>query len=122
MSIDQAKEMLLQSIESEMKGEAGRRLHEWEIKIKAEADIRSQEILAQTIQRSASEIVSETTATSVPIPSDEMKGRLIGREGRNIRAFGTGYPGVDLIVDDTPKAVTLSSFGPGAPRKLPASR
>jgi ribonuclease Y len=111
MSIDQAKEMLLQSIESEMKGEAGRRLHEWEIKIKAEADLRSQEILAQTIQRSASEIVSETTATSVPIPSDEMKGRLIGREGRNIRALEQAT-GVDLIVDDTPEAVTLSSFDP----------
>jgi len=95
MYIEQAKDMLLQSIESEMKGEAARRLHEWEIKIKAEADLRSQEILAQTIQRSASEIVSETTATSVPIPSDEMKGRLIGREGRNIRALeqATGVVG-----------------------------
>ena len=91
MSIEQAKDMLLQSIESEMKGEASRRLHEWEIKIKEEADLKSQEILAQTIQRSASEIVSETTATSVPIPSDEMKGRLIGREGRNIQSTGTGY-------------------------------
>ena len=111
MSIEQAKDMLLQSIESEMKGEAARRLHEWEIKIKAEADLRSQEILAQTIQRSASEIVSETTATSVPIPSDEMKGRLIGREGRNIRALEQAT-GVDLIVDDTPEAVTLSSFDP----------
>ena len=111
MSVEQAKDMLLQSIESEMKGEASRRLHEWEIKIKAEADLKSQEILAQTIQRSASEIVSETTATSVPIPSDEMKGRLIGREGRNIRALEQAT-GVDLIVDDTPEAVTLSSFDP----------
>ena len=118
MSIDQAKEMLLQSIESEMKGEASRRLHEWEIKIKAEADLRSQEILAQTIQRSASEIVSETTATSVPIPSDEMKGRLIGREGRNIRALEQAT-GVDLIVDDTPEAVTLIQLRPGAPRSRP---
>ena len=111
MSTEQAKEILLQSVESEMKGEAARRLHEWEIKIKEEADLRSQEILAQTIQRSASEIVSETTATSVPIPSDEMKGRLIGREGRNIRALEQAT-GVDLIVDDTPEAVTLSSFDP----------
>ena len=111
MSSEQAKEMLLQSVESEMKQEASRRLHEWEIKIKEEADIKSQEILAQTIQRSASEIVSETTATSVPLPSDEMKGRLIGREGRNIRALEQAT-GVDLIVDDTPEAVTLSSFDP----------
>ena len=111
MSTEQAKEILLQSVESEMKDEAARRLHEWEIKIKEEADLRSQEILAQTIQRSASEIVSETTATSVPIPSDEMKGRLIGREGRNIRALEQAT-GVDLIVDDTPEAVTLSSFDP----------
>ncbi|MDD5289390.1 MAG: Rnase Y domain-containing protein, partial [Dehalococcoidales bacterium] len=111
MSTEQAKEMLLQSVESEMKEEASRRLHEWELKIKAEADIKSQEILAQTIQRSASEIVSETTATSVPLPSDEMKGRLIGREGRNIRALEQAT-GVDLIVDDTPEAVTLSSFDP----------
>lgn len=111
MSSDQAKEMLLQSVESEMREEASRRLHEWEIKIKEEADVKSQEILAQAIQRSASEIVSETTAISVPLPSDEMKGRLIGREGRNIRALEQAT-GVDLIVDDTPEAVTLSSFDP----------
>ncbi len=111
MSTEQAKEILLQSVESEMKAEASRRLHEWEIKLKEEADVRSQQILAQAIQRSASEIVSETTATSVPIPSDEMKGRLIGREGRNIRALEQAT-GVDLIVDDTPEAVTLSSFDP----------
>jgi ribonuclease Y len=111
MSSDQAKEILLQSVESEMREEASRRLHEWEIKLKEEADVKSQEILAQAIQRSASEIVSETTAISVPLPSDEMKGRLIGREGRNIRALEQAT-GVDLIVDDTPEAVTLSSFDP----------
>ncbi|MBN1644324.1 MAG: ribonuclease Y, partial [Dehalococcoidales bacterium] len=111
MSSEQAKEMLLQSAETEMKEEASRRLHEWEKKLKEEADVKSQEILAQVIQRSASEIVSETTATSVPLPSDEMKGRLIGREGRNIRALEQAT-GVDLIVDDTPEAVTLSSFDP----------
>jgi ribonuclease Y len=111
MSVNEAKEVLLQRMESEIKEEATRRMREWEVKIKEEADIRAQDILAQTIQRSASDIVSETTVVSVPLPSDEMKGRLIGREGRNIRALEQAT-GVDLIVDDTPEAVTLSSFDP----------
>jgi len=111
MSSAEAKDALLERIEVEMEEEASRRLREWEIKLKAEADLRAQEVLAQTIQRSASEVVSETTVVSVPLPSDEMKGRLIGREGRNIRALEQAT-GVDLIVDDTPEAVTLSSFDP----------
>ncbi|HEY33444.1 MAG TPA: ribonuclease Y [Dehalococcoidia bacterium] len=111
MSSAEAKDILLERMESEMNEEASRRLREWETKLKAEADIKAQEILTQTIQRSASEVVSETTAVSVPLPSDEMKGRLIGREGRNIRALEQAT-GVDLIVDDTPEAVTLSSFDP----------
>ena len=111
MSTNDAKEVLLQRMESEIKEEAARRMREWEVKLKEEADIRAQDILAQTIQRSASDIVSETTVVSVPLPSDEMKGRLIGREGRNIRALEQAT-GVDLIVDDTPEAVTLSSFDP----------
>ncbi len=111
MSSAEAKEMLVERMEGEMRGEASRRLHEWETKLKAEADVRSQEILSQTIQRSASEIVASTTIVSVPLPSDEMKGRLIGREGRNIRALEQAT-GVDLIVDDTPETVTLSSFDP----------
>jgi ribonuclease Y len=111
MSKNDATEVLLQRMESETKEEAARRLREWEVKLKEEADVRSRDILAQVIQRSASEIVSEMTVVSVPLPSDEMKGRLIGREGRNIRALEQAT-GVDLIVDDTPEAVTLSSFDP----------
>jgi len=111
MSSTEAKQMLLETMEVEMREEASRRLREWEAKLKEEADERAQNILSQAIQRSASEIVSETTVSSVPLPSDEMKGRLIGREGRNIRALEQAT-GVDLIIDDTPEAVTLSSFDP----------
>jgi len=95
----------------EMEQETSRRLREWEAKLKEEANERAQEILSQAIQRSASEIVTESTVAAVPLPSDEMKGRLIGREGRNIRALEQAT-GVDLIIDDTPEAVTVSSFDP----------
>ncbi|MDP2919279.1 MAG: ribonuclease Y [Dehalococcoidia bacterium] len=111
MSTEEAKQVLLQRMEAETKEEAARRMREWETKLKEEADVKAQEVLMQTIQRSASDVVSESTVTSVPLPSDEMKGRLIGREGRNIRALEQAT-GVDLIVDDTPEAVTLSSFDP----------
>ena len=111
MSSAEAKQALLENMEIEMQGEASRRLREWEAKVKEEADRKAQEILSQAIQRCASEVVSETTVASVPLPSDEMKGRLIGREGRNIRALEQAT-GVDLIIDDTPEAVTLSSFDP----------
>jgi len=111
MSTEEAKQNLLDAVESELQDEHSRRIREWETKLKEEADKKSQEILAIAIQRSASEVVSETTVSTVPLPSDEMKGRLIGREGRNIRALEQAT-GVDLIVDDTPEAVTLSSFDP----------
>ncbi len=107
----EAKQALLDMVETEIRNDVSRRLREWEGKLKEEADKKAQEILSQAIQRSASEVVSETTVVSVPIPSDEMKGRLIGREGRNIRALEQAT-GVDLIIDDTPEAVTLSSFDP----------
>jgi len=111
MSSNEAKQNLLDAMEVEMQQEASRRLHQWEAKLKEEANEKAQEILAPVIARSASEVVAETTVSVVPIPSDEMKGRLIGREGRNIRALEQAT-GVDLIIDDTPEAVTLSSFDP----------
>ena len=111
MSSDEARKSLLEMMEIEIKAEASRRLREWEIKVKEEADEKARDILVQSIQRSASEIVSETTVSVVPLPSDDMKGRLIGREGRNIRALEQAT-GVDLIIDDTPEAVTLSGFDP----------
>ena len=111
MSSAEAKKELLEKMELEIKDEASRRLRDWENKLREESDRKAQDILAQAIQRSASEIVSEISVVSVPIPSDEMKGRLIGREGRNIRVLEQ-VTGVDLIIDDTPEAVTLSSFDP----------
>jgi len=111
MSTQEAKQALLDAMEVELSHEASRRLHQWENKLKDEANLKAQEILAVAIQRSASEIVAETTVSVVPIPNDEMKGRLIGREGRNIRALEQAT-GVDLIIDDTPEAVTISSFDP----------
>ncbi len=111
MSSSDAKNLLLENMEAEMKEETARRIREWESNLRMQVNEKAQEILSQAIQRSASEIVSETTVSVVPIPNDEMKGRLIGREGRNIRALEQAT-GVDLIIDDTPEAVTLSSFDP----------
>jgi len=111
MSSAEAKQQLMDAMEVEIQQETSRRLREWEIKLKEEADRKSHEILSQAIQRSASDVVAETTVAAVALPSDEMKGRLIGREGRNIRALEQAT-GVDLIIDDTPEAVTLSSFDP----------
>jgi len=111
MSSAEAKQALIDSMEVEIQEEASRRLRQWEAKIREEANEKARDILSQAIQRSASEVVSETTVAVVPLPNDEMKGRLIGREGRNIRALEQAT-GVDLIVDDTPEAVTLSSFDP----------
>ncbi len=111
MSSSEAKQLLLESVEGEVKQEASRRVREWEAGIKADAEARGREILAMAIQRLASDVVTETTVSVVHLPTDEMKGRLIGREGRNIRALEQAT-GVDLIIDDTPEAVTLSAFDP----------
>ncbi len=111
MSSAEARQQLIDAMQVEMEQETSRRLREWEVKLKEESNEKAQEILSQAIQRSASEIVTESTVSVVPLPSDEMKGRLIGREGRNIRALEQAT-GVDLIIDDTPEAVTLSSFDP----------
>ena len=102
---------MLRAVEEEIREEASRRVREWESRIKGEIDDKAREILSTTIQRCATDVVSETTVSVVPLPSDDMKGRLIGREGRNIRALEQAT-GVDLIIDDTPEAVTISSFDP----------
>ena len=111
MSSDEAKNILLDAMTIELRDETSRRIRAWEAELKETESKKTQEILSQAIQRCASDIVAETTVSSVSLPSDEMKGRLIGREGRNIRALEQAT-GVDLIIDDTPEAVTLSSFDP----------
>jgi ribonuclease Y len=110
-SSEEAKELLFQTLKQEVEEDASQKVRVWEAQIKEEADERVREILATAIQRCATDVVSETTISAVPLPSDEMKGRLIGREGRNIRALEQAT-GVDLIIDDTPEAVTISSFDP----------
>ena len=107
----EAKTLLLQELKQEVEEEVSRQVRVWEGQIKEEADGRVRDILATAIQRCATDVVSETTISAVPLPNDEMKGRLIGREGRNIRALEQAT-GVDLIIDDTPETVTISSFDP----------
>jgi ribonuclease Y len=107
----EAKTLLIQELKQEVEEEVSRQVRVWEAQIKEEAEGRVRDILATAIQRCATDVVSETTISAVPLPNDEMKGRLIGREGRNIRALEQAT-GVDLIIDDTPEAVTISSFDP----------
>ncbi len=106
-----AKEELLKKVEDEARREAMVLVRDIEIKAREEADRRARRILATTVQRLAADVVSETTVSVVPLPSDEMKGRIIGRDGRNIRTF-EAVTGVNLIVDDTPEAVSVSTFDP----------
>jgi len=108
---DQAKELLLNEVQDEANHLIGLRLKDLEEKAKREADRKAQDIIATAVQRCSVEFTSDAVVSVVSLPSDEMKGRIIGREGRNIRTFET-LTGVDLIVDDTPEAVTLSSFDP----------
>jgi ribonuclease Y len=110
-SNEEAKTLLFQMLKQEVEEEASRQVRTWETQIKDEAEERVRDILSTAIQRCATDVVSETTISAVPLPNDEMKGRLIGREGRNIRALEQAT-GVDLIIDDTPEAVTISSFDP----------
>lgn len=108
---EEAKEYLLKNIESHIKHEAAIMVKEIEQQAKENAERTAKNIVAMSIQKVAADHVAETTVTVVPLPGDEMKGRIIGREGRNIRALET-LTGVDLIIDDTPEAVILSSFDP----------
>lgn len=111
LSREDAKQLLLDSIRDETRQDMARVIREVEAEAQAEADTRARKLITLAIQRLASEQVAEATVSSVPIPNDEMKGRIIGRQGRNIRAIEQAT-GVDLIVDDTPEAVIISSFDP----------
>ena len=110
-SMEQAKDYLLQSLENELVHEKAVKIMEIEQQTRDEAENKAREIISLAIQRCAADHVAEATISVVPLPNDEMKGRIIGREGRNIRAIET-LTGVDLIIDDTPEAITLSSFDP----------
>ncbi|WP_054949814.1 ribonuclease Y [Numidum massiliense] len=111
MTRDEAKQVLLKNVEDEIKHETAQMIRETELRAREEADKRAKEILSIAIQRFAAEHVAETTVSVVTLPNDEMKGRIIGREGRNIRTLET-LTGIDLIIDDTPEAVILSGFDP----------
>jgi len=108
---EQAKQYLLQSLEDEVRHDAAMKIKEIEQQLKDEAEEKGREIIATAIQRCAADHAAETTVSVVALPNDEMKGRIIGREGRNIRTLET-ITGVDLIIDDTPEAITVSSFDP----------
>jgi ribonuclease Y len=111
MTAEEAKAILLNEIEDEVRIDANRRYREVEAEVKEEADSRIRKVLAIAASRAASEYVPEITVSIVPLPNDEMKGRIIGREGRNIRAIEQAT-GVDIIIDETPEAITLSAFDP----------
>jgi len=111
LTIDEARALLLEDVEKDSRADMARIIRQIEFQAKEEGEIRARKIITTAIQRVASEHVSEITTSVVEIPSDDMKGRIIGRNGRNIHAFEQAA-GVDVIVDDTPEAVTISSFDP----------
>ena len=108
---EEAKKYLIAQVESEVTHETALKIKEVESRMKEECETRAREVVAQAIQRCAADQVAEMTVSVVPLPNDEMKGRIIGREGRNIRTIET-LTGVDLIIDDTPEAITVSCFEP----------
>lgn len=111
LTSQEAREMILHTVEGQMEYDLARRAREMEQRAKEEADEKARRYITLAIHRLASDVVSEHSVTTVPIPNDEMKGRLIGREGRNIRALEAAT-GVDLVIDDTPEAVSISCFDP----------
>ena len=111
ITAEEAKEELISRVESEVKHDLAKRLDELETQFREEADDKARNIVTLAIQRCAADQVSEATISAVPLPSDEMKGRIIGREGRNIQKLET-LTGVELIIDDTPETITLSGFDP----------
>lgn len=111
MSTDEARAVLLQQVEQEAQQDLARQMREIENRAKETAEVQARKLIALAIQRVASDQVAELVVSAVPLPSDDMKGRIIGRNGRNIRAFEQAA-GVDIVVDDTPEAVTVSSFDP----------
>ena len=111
MKSEEAKQQLMAAMESEARHDSAKRIKEIEDEARESADKKAKEILALAIQRYAGDFVAEKTVSVVPLPSDEMKGRIIGREGRNIRAIEAAT-GIDLIIDDTPEAVIISGFNP----------
>ena len=111
MTQEQAKQYLLNSVEEEVRHETAMKIKEIEQQLKDEAEDKAREIISTAIQRCAADHAAEVTVSVVALPNDEMKGRIIGREGRNIRTLET-ITGVDLIIDDTPEAITVSSFDP----------
>lgn len=108
---EEAKHQLLASLEEELDTEKSRKILEYEQMVRDQSDVLAKEIIATAIQRCAADHTAETTVSVVSLPSDDMKGRIIGREGRNIRSIET-ITGVELIIDDTPEAITVSSFDP----------
>ena len=111
LTAEEAKQLLLNEIEKDVRHDASLMIKDIEMKAKEEADIKAKDIIVGAIQRCAADQVAESTVSVVQLPNDEMKGRIIGREGRNIRAIET-QTGVDLIIDDTPEAVIVSCFDP----------
>ena len=110
-TVEEAKSYLISQIEAEVTHETAMKIKEIETRFKEESDTKAREIISLAIQRCAADHVAEATVSVVPLPNDEMKGRIIGREGRNIRTLET-LTGVDLIIDDTPEAITVSCFDP----------